>query len=423
MEGGVRADREAVVRVLLVGGPMYDPLYASLPDFERETGVKVEIVARLPHPELNAMVRRTFASGGGQIDLISTHTKYAPSQAQWLATLDEDACEATELLPHPAELARIDGRLLQFPRNIDVRLLHYRRDLFEDPAEQAAFARQHGRPLAPPQTWSELVEIAGFFTRPGLFGFLFPGRDSGLFGTFYELLVTAGGELFDESLSPAFDSPAGIWAAEMIAELHHRRRVTPPNLAAWHYDEISSAFRAGHAAMVCDWPGSYHLYVNRETCTVADHVGLALLPMGPSGRRAAYAGCHSFAVTRSARRPDLAALLLAHFTGFDAQVSEARMGAIPCRADALARIRQEAAADPVEARRWDLLSETERTMIIPPRFAAYPQCEDAIWQAIQHAMEGRWTPADAVRRAAEEIFVITTAAGTTAGGLSDPGSR
>lgn len=403
-------NRHQIVRVLLVGGPMYDPLYGLLPAFERDTGLRVEVVARLPHPELNALVRRTFERGDGDVDVISTHTKYAPSQAQWLAPLDEDLYEVADLLPRPAELARVDGHLLQIPRNLDVRLLHYRTDLFDDPGERTAFERRHGRPLAPPRTWSELVETATFFTRPGLFGFLFPGRDSGLFGTFYELLVGAGGELFDDSLSPAFDSPAGVWAAEVITELHHRRRITPRDLARWHYDEISSAFRAGQAAMVCDWPGSYHLYVNPSTCAVADRVGLALLPAGPSGDRAAYAGCHSFAISRSAADPRGAGSLIRYLTSFDAQMSEARRGAIPCRARALQCIRDEAAADPAEARRWELLAETERTMIIPPRFAAYPQCEDAIWQAIQHAMEGRWTAADAVRRAAEDIVVITSGA-------------
>ena len=39
-----------------------------------------------------------------------------------------------DLLPRPAELSRIDGRLLQVPRNLDVRLLHYRRDLIADGA-------------------------------------------------------------------------------------------------------------------------------------------------------------------------------------------------------------------------------------------------------------------------------------------------
>ena len=39
--------------------------------------------------------------------------------------------------------------------------------------------------------------------------------------------------------------PPAIWAAGMIADLHHHRRVTPRDLPAWHYDEISAAFRAG----------------------------------------------------------------------------------------------------------------------------------------------------------------------------------
>jgi multiple sugar transport system substrate-binding protein len=179
--------------------------------------------------------------------------------------------------------------------------------------------------------------------------------------------------------------------------------VTPRALPEWHYDEISAAFRAGRAAMVCDWPGSYHLYKDPETCLVADRVGLALLPAGPSGIRAAYAGCHSFAIPRSARHPEGAAALLRYLTSFDAQLGEARRGAIPCRASALARVREEAAGDRAEASRWQLLAETEETMIIPPRFAAYPRCEDAIWQAVQQAMVGKWTPEQAIERAAADV--------------------
>jgi multiple sugar transport system substrate-binding protein len=205
---------------------MYDPLYAAIPRFEAETSVHVEIVAQLPHPELNAFVKRTFESGIDGVDFVSTHTKYAPSQAQWLSALDEllPAEDEGDLLRRPAELSRIGGRLLQIPRNLDVRLLHYRRDLFEDSAEQASFERRFGRPLRVPHTWTELVDTAEFFTRDGFYGFLFPGRDSGLFGTFYEMLIGAGGDLFDSALRPAFDSSAGEWAAGLLAELHPKSR-------------------------------------------------------------------------------------------------------------------------------------------------------------------------------------------------------
>ena len=404
-------ESKKAVRVALVGGPMYDRLYESIPDFEASSGFQVEVVARLPHPALNDFVRSALDQGGQGLDLISTHTKYAPSQAAWLAPLDDlvSANDQAGLLHRPRELSRIGGRLLQVPRNLDVRLLHYRRDLFEDPRACAEFEREHGCPLEVPTTWSELARAADFFKRPGLSGFLFPGRDSGLFGTFYEMLVGAGGQLFDDALRPAFDSSAGAWAAGMIADLHHVRRVTPSNLSTWHYDEVSAVFRAGQAAMVCDWPGSYHLYNDPATCAVWDRVSVAPLPAGPAGIRAAYAGCHSFAILRTASNAEGATALLRHLTSFDSQLGEARRGAIPCRASALARIREEAAADATETRRWTLLAEAEKTMIIPPRFAAYPQCEDAIWHGVQDAMEGRCSPREAVTRAAAAVQSIVGA--------------
>ncbi len=387
--------RDAIVRVALVGGPMYDPLYAGIPAFERETGLRVEIVAQMPHPELNAFVKSSFSSGDADIDLLSTHTKYAPSQAHWLASITDEVPQDVvgDLLPRSAELARIGGELLQIPRNLDVRLLHYRRDLVD----------------RVPDSWNELADLASTLTRPGLYGFLFPGRDSGLFGTFYEMLVGAGGDLFDGALRPAFESEAGEWAVAMIAEMHRIRRVTPHELPSWHYDEISASFRAGHAALVCDWPGSYHLYTNPETCTHASQLGLALLPRGPAGSRAAYAGCHSFALPRGSRNHEGGAALLRFLTSFDAQLGEARRGAIPCRASALRRIREEAAGDAEHAHRWELLAETERFMIIPPRFAAYPLCEDAIWQSVQRAMVGECSPVEAVRRATADIRAIVDA--------------
>lgn len=385
---------------------MYDGLYETIPAFEKASGLRVEVVARLPHPELNAWVKREFSAGDPDVDLVSTHTKYAPSQAAWLEPLDGllDPAQLADLLPGPAELSRLDGRWMQVPRNLDMRLLYFRRDVFDDPAARNTFERHHRRELRVPETWDELVEVAVFLTRERLHGFLFPGRDSGLFGTFYELLVSAGGELFTDDLEPAFDTAAGVWAADRLAELHHRRRVTPAVLPQWHYDDISAAFRRGEAAMVCDWPGGHYLYGDPKTCAVAGQVGVALLPAGFTGRRAAYAGCHSFAVARGARNREGALALLRFFTSRAAQVAEARRGAVPVRQSALDAVRREVKGDPAESRRWELLARTmAEALIIPPRFAVYPACEDAIWHSMQKAMTGQLSPVAAVREAAGEI--------------------
>ena len=93
------------------------------------------------------------------------------------------------------------------------------------------------------------------------------------------------------------------------------------------------------------------------------------------------------------------------------------MSSRSCRVSALQRIREEARADAAQSRRWDLLAETETFMIVPPRFAEYPGCEDAIWHTVQQAMLGQCSAADALGRASAEIDAIVRARA----GLSEPG--
>jgi multiple sugar transport system substrate-binding protein len=70
---------KGTLRILLVGGPMYDPLYSRLEEFKDRKEISVEVVAILAHPDLNARIEEEFSSGRASCDLISTHTKYAPS--------------------------------------------------------------------------------------------------------------------------------------------------------------------------------------------------------------------------------------------------------------------------------------------------------------------------------------------------------
>ena len=79
------------MRVALVRGPMYDYLYGQLENFD------VEIIAYEDHPTLNRLVAQMLAAGE-RIDLLSTHSKYAPSQAAWLRPLD-DLIDTAKLVP------------------------------------------------------------------------------------------------------------------------------------------------------------------------------------------------------------------------------------------------------------------------------------------------------------------------------------
>ena len=98
--------------------------------------MRVETEVAPTHPDLNERSKRSSRQERASYDLISTHTKYAPSQRQWLTPLDDDLddAELEPFTPRTLELARIDGSLYGVPRNLDVKLLLYRTDFVEEQA-------------------------------------------------------------------------------------------------------------------------------------------------------------------------------------------------------------------------------------------------------------------------------------------------
>ncbi len=383
------------LRVALIGGPQYDRLLDALPEFARRSGYRVVIEVNVPHVELNARMAADLGSQHGDYDLISTHTKYAPSQMQHLRALDDllSPDDISDFFPRVLDLCRIDGRLMQLPRNFDARLLFYRADL-----------------IPAPQTWEDAASRMVRYARPGFFGFAFPGRQSGLFGTFYELLGMAGGDLFDGALQPRFNSEPGEWALRFLHRLHSVDRVTPPDLLErWYYDEVSEGFRMGKVLMIGDWPGFYGLYKQAETCAVIEQFDVAVYPAGPAGVRRAYAGCHSFAIPQAARDPQGALALLRYLVSPEVQYNEATVsGHTPVRRTLFERVRGDVAPSSRDARRLAALQETiEQFALIPPKFARYPLVEDILWEGVVRAITGAQSPRAALQamtRQVEEVM-------------------
>jgi multiple sugar transport system substrate-binding protein len=365
---------EGTLRILLVGGPMYDPLYSRLEEFEDREEVSVEVVATLAHPDLNELIEEEFSLGTASYDLISTHTKYAPSQRQWLTPLDHDLDESEleNFTPQTLELARMDDRLYGVPRNLDVKLLYYRTDLME----------------GPPSSWEELREEAARLKSDGLYGFVFPGKESGLFGHFFELHAMAGGRMFKDEGPPAphLNDEAARWALTLLKDLYEQ--AAPKETPDWHYDEVAACFREGEAAMSTDWPGGFYTYEDPEVSAVVGSYDVALYPEGRAGRFV-YSGSHTFAIPVTVRDRSAAVELLRYLTSRESQAFEARLGTLPARSDSLGDARAEARAGSLAERRWALLEVAQEAALIPPKHPNYPAVEDAIWQGIREALLGK----------------------------------
>src|SRR5215204_289762 len=376
---------ENELNIALVSGPAYDPLYESLPEFTAASGVKVNVAFSGDHPLLNHHL-----AGLEQVpyDLVSTHTKYAPSQMEFLAPLDDliDSDGLEDFVPLLLKLSTIDGSLYGLPRNIDVRLLHYRTDII----------------ASPPATWDELFEVAKKYNSPpGCYGFLFPGKESGLFGTFYELAEMAGATLFPENFVPDIENEAGAWALGLLRRFY-REGIVPKEFTDWHYDEIHAHFRDGHAAMLGDWPGYYSLYKDAKISPVYNRFALSPYPVGPANKLLVYGGGHTFALTKKGAANPAALKLLLLLTAFERQLLEAYNGCVPVRRSVMRRMQSE--TDEENRARLAMLEEIiSEHILIPPKFSAYPKIEEVLWRTVQSAIVGQISIGAALKYIREQI--------------------
>lgn len=343
----------------LIGGPMYDHLAARLdPD-------EVDVVVRGDHPTLNAAVSELLGAGG-RLDLISTHSKYAPSQSAWLRPLDDllgdDVLHG--LAPAAVDLCRFEGSLLSAPRLIDVRILWLRAD----------------RVATVPDSVDDLLASDCRFG--------FPGRESGLFGTFFELVVGRGGQLFDEDRTPTMDTPEGVAAIETLCALAAR----VPGLDAWHYDEVDAALLDGRLDAAAAWPGGWGAIAASPLAGVLEPHPY---PTGPQ-RRVSYAGCHSWAIPVTCAEPGRATDLLVRLCGEELHGVDAAGGSMCANVAALEAV---VPSGPTDAARLRITRTTiAESMITYPPHPRFPEIEEAGWRAIQAALRGSLDAREAATR-------------------------
>ncbi|KAF9099730.1 hypothetical protein BGX29_006965 [Mortierella sp. GBA35] len=444
----------------MIGGPQYDRLYDRLATFEQETGIHVEIVYKGSHPELNDYIASTFPPASNtnnssnfntpDLDLISTHVKYAPSQAHYLQELDHSCIsqeQQDEFLDSALEACKIQGKLMQLPRMVDSRVLFYRADILE----------QLG--LDPPKSWQDLQKCAsiiakaslpvttvggadggsksesGTTTKATMQGYVFPGKLSGLFGTFYELAMMEMPHpeaLFDKEDRPVFEESTVVPVLSYMRQLVSSGAV-PTDVDDYYFDQVSTMFTEGRVAMVADWPSYYRNMkqgLKRAQLPLGAKVKVMRYPVGENGSRSVYSGMHSFAIPKSCRHPREALQLLKFLVRDDQQWLEAtESGSFPTKKAVLQRLVNETE----EARRHHqhhhhhkgdassvgelddgdasshnavldserlqcLRATVEEDMAMFPHLLTYPDLEDALYPMIQDAMMGRLSPEEAAHR-------------------------
>lgn len=404
------------LRVKLIGGAQYEPLYAEIGAWEEMTGATVQILSRQNHFELDREIKQDIAAGTLNWCVGSNHTSFAPQYGNIYtdlrALIPQEVLDG--FVPLVLEHSTVGGRLVQLPRHSDVSNLFYIRSLYEDAERAAAFEAEYGYPLAPPETWEQVTDQAKFFADPpNFFGTQFVGRDEAITGRFYEMLVAEGGQLFTDDWEPAFNSEAGVRALSWFVDLYEAGAV-PAGVPNYLWDDTGLGFASGSVALNLDWAGWAAFFNSEEDSAIGGNVGVTRAPMGSAGVRTGWSGSHTFSVTETCDNKEAAASFVTFLTDHDRQMVEARRGLLPTRTavweSAMAEFREAGDDFMVEVFETFQTSMAEDAFT-PPLIAEWIEVSNELWPRLQAAMVGDMTPQQALDEAAREALVIMEDAG------------
>ena len=242
------------------------------PKYEEETGIRVEGEI-LPPDQLRDRMSIEAIGGTGRWDLGYHSPGWFGSFANHVIDLSPlieehgfDVSAYPELVveSHMRSSARPD-EYIALPTTPAAPMLIARQDFFDHPDEQAAFEEQYGRELTIPSTYSELREVAEFFTRSAgetvagetldrsLHGWADAlGSGSGIARSFIVQLYSAGLHGWDEDFQTDLDHPILLDVAEYFVDL--ARNTAPREAENWDFLEGLDYFRDGRLAMAVMWP-------------------------------------------------------------------------------------------------------------------------------------------------------------------------
>ena len=404
------------LKVKLLAGNQYEALYGVIPEWERRTGAKVEMLSHKIYFDLDKEIKQDIGQRRIDYCVASNHTSFAPQYGDIYRDLKTllPAAYLSQFGKRVMEHAVVDGELVQLPRHSDTSQLYYNKTIYADPQNQARYRARFGKELAVPDTWTEFSRQAKFFSNPpALYGTQFPGKDEAFTGRFYEMLVVEGGQLFDRNWRPTFNSPAGERALNFFVDLYKSGAV-PKAVTNYLWDDLGKGFASGTVALDLDWGGFGAFFNDPKTSRIAGNVGIARAPKGSSGKRTGWSGSHSFSITRNCDNPKAAASFLMALTSLDAQMREARGGLLPTRLDAQKQIAEELATKGDQ-----FMLEVSQTIgramaedaFTPPLTPEWVEMSNALWPELQKALLGEKTSKQALDDAAQKVLAIMQEAG------------
>jgi len=273
------AHAEAIT--VLVEGGGHSLQQAAADAFTKETGITVNFV-EVPYQGVFDKLTAEIASGTSNYDVATIDVVWNAAFASHVDDLSDLFTDAVKADIPPALLAdaKVGGKMIAMPAWANAEIVFYRKDLWEDPTNQAAFKQQYGYDLAPPANWQQWRDMAKFFTKDGMFGTDVIGATS---EEWMAEVLQAGspGVILDDAGQVILDNQAHIDALENYRAPLCKDKSAPDNALEINWGEAQNLFYQGQTAMMKFWAHAYKM--TPEDSKIAGKVGVAPMIAGPAG--------------------------------------------------------------------------------------------------------------------------------------------
>ena len=257
------------IRVLLANHPYGELLKPEIPNFEKETGIKV-IIEQLQESQLTQKLTTEFTTGSSTVDVFMTRPLQETllfNKNGWYAPLD--AYDFSDYPVNTVDVGRKEGKPYVVPLVTEWQVLYYRKDLFENAG------------LAVPANFVDLENAARVLNTGGVAGFGSRGAGAAAVTQLSSYVYNYGGKYLDNNVA-VFDSPEAVDATRFYGRL--LGSYGPQGVTAMSWEALMPVFQAGRLAMWTDASVFYGQIVDPTKTQVPEaNVGVAKLPAGPKG--------------------------------------------------------------------------------------------------------------------------------------------
>ncbi|WP_249065593.1 sugar ABC transporter substrate-binding protein [Pseudoxanthomonas broegbernensis] len=326
LAGGCAGDAEAPLRFWAMGREA-EVVAELIPQFERETGIAVEI-QQIPWTAAHEKLLTAFAAealpdvcqlGNTWIPEFAALGTLEPLQpyVDASAVVDED-----DYFPGIWDTSVVDGHLVGVPWYVDTRLLFYRKDLLR----QAGVER-------PPATWAEWERAMAAIKRqagPGRYAILMPLNE---FEQQLSFALQQDDPLLREHDNRGnFQSPGFRRALAFYANMFEQGWA--PKMSETQISNVWDEFFNGLYVFYLSGPWNIREFRKRQPAALEGQWGTMPLP-GPDGPGAGIAGGTSLVLFRDSRRKERAWKLVEFLSRPDIQQRfHAMIGDLPPRRSA-----------------------------------------------------------------------------------------